>query len=66
MTHNVFYRYLGINGVVETPVYIEGANGLKVNVLTADAGKVLTNGKEHKHQVFVSDMDVDKWKEIDA
>lgn len=66
MTHNVFYRYLGINGVVETPVYIEGANGLKVNVLTADTGKVLTNGKEQKHQVFVADMDVDKWKEIDA
>lgn len=66
MTHNVFYRYLGINGVVETPVYIEGANGLKVNVLTADIGKVLTNGKEQKHQVFVADMDVDKWKEIDA
>lgn len=66
MTHNVVYRYLGINGVVQTPVYIEGANGLKVNVLTADAGKVLTNGKEQKHQVFVADIDVDKWKEIDA
>lgn len=66
MTHNVVYRYLGINGVVQTPVYIEGANGLKVNVLVADAGKVLTNGKEQKHQVFVADINVDKWKEIDA
>ena len=45
MTHNVVYRYLGINGVVQTPVFIEGANGLKVNVLIADAGKMLTNGK---------------------
>lgn len=44
MTHNVVYRYLGINGVVQTPVFIEGANGLKVNVLIADAGKMLTDG----------------------
>lgn len=66
MTHNVVYRYLGINGVVQTPVFIDGANGLKVNVLIADAGKALTNGKETKQQVFVADADVDKWKEIDA
>ena len=66
MTHNVVYRYLGINGVVQTPVFIEGANGLKVNVLIADASKMLTDGKQQKHQVFVSDQDVDKWKEIDA
>ena len=46
MTHNVVYRYLGINGVVQTPVFIEGANGLKVNVLIADAGKMLTDGKQ--------------------
>ena len=45
MTHNVVYRYLGINWVVQTPVFIEGANGLKVNVLIADAGKMLTDGK---------------------
>lgn len=65
MTHNVRYRYLSVNGIVETPLFLEGATGIKINILIADPGKILSNGKEKKHQVFVSDAEIELWQEID-
>ena len=49
----VIYRYLGTNGIVETPVHLEDVYYTRLIQLTADENKVLTNGE-----------DLDNWTEI--
>ena len=64
MTKQVLYRYLGTNGVIESPVHLEDVYYVRINVLTADEGKILSNKKIKKRQVRCSDEDVDQWIEI--
>lgn len=65
MTKQVFYRYLGTNGVIESPVHLEDIYYTRINVLTADEGRILTNNKVQKRQVRCSDDEVNTWQEID-
>ena len=66
MTQQVLYRYLGTNGVIESPVFLEGIYSTHVNILTADADKILTNGTDLKYQVRCSDDEIKNWREINA
>ena len=66
MTQEVLYKYLGTNGVIESPVFLEGIYSTHINVLTADAGKILTDGTNLKYQVRCSDNEVQNWREINA
>lgn len=66
MTKTVIYRYLGTNGIVDTPVFIEGTFFVRKIALTADEGKELT--KDHKtfyHSIVVNEDEVDQWVEVD-
>ena len=65
MTKQVLYKYLGTNGVIESPVHLEDIYYVRINVLTADEGKILTNGIEKKKQLRCSDEEVADWTEID-
>ena len=42
MIKQITYTYLGTNGVLTTPIHIEGVYSIKKIVLIADAGKQLT------------------------
>jgi hypothetical protein len=42
MKKQVTYRYLGVNGVIDSPVLLEGIYSVKSVVLTADEGCRLT------------------------
>ena len=64
MTKQVLYKYLGTNGVIESPVHLEGIYYIRINVLTAAEGKILTNGSERKVQVRCSDDEVNDWREV--
>lgn len=64
MTTEVLYRYLGTNGVIESPVLLEDIYYTRINVLTADAGKILTDGSRKERQVRCSDSEVSNWREI--
>ena len=64
MTKTIIYRYLGTNGVVETPVHIEGAYFVRMVQLTADEGKILTNGKVSKTTVRVPEGEESLWNEV--
>lgn len=66
MTQQVLYKYLGTNGVIESPVFLEGIYSTHINILTADAGKILTNGTLLQYQVRCSDDEVKNWREINA
>ena len=50
MTKKVLYKYLGTNGVIESPVHLEDIYYVRINVLMADEGKILSNGYEKKKQ----------------
>lgn len=64
MTKTVLYRYLGTNGVIESPVHLEDIYFTRINILTADEGKILTNGFEQKASVRCSDEELADWEEI--
>lgn len=64
MTKQVLYKYLGTNGVIESPVHLEDIYYVRVNVLIADKGKILSNGIRQVKTVKCSDEEVSDWKEI--
>lgn len=66
MTKNKIYRYLGRNGIITTPILIEGTSPILMYRLTADAGMVLSNGKIHVNMIDVFNDELEDWFEIPA
>lgn len=66
MTKTTLYRYLGTNGIIESPIHLEDIYYTRINVLIADEGKVLTNGTIQKPAVRCDDSEVSSWREIDG
>lgn len=64
MTKSKKYKYLGRNGVLVTRILIDGVNNIPMMTLTADEGKVLTNGEILTHSITVEATEVDFWREI--
>lgn len=64
MTKNKIYRYLGRNGILTTPILIEGATPIVMYRLIADADMVLSNGKTHVNMIDVFDDEIEDWFEI--
>ena len=65
MTKEIYYRYLGTNGVIESTVHLEDIYYTRIIRLNADNGKILTNGKDKVYSVKVPEENVDQWSEID-
>lgn len=66
MTKYELYRYLGVNGVIESPIYIEGVYCIKLCKLVASSGHLLTNGLERVQTITVPIAEVDEWTEVEA
>lgn len=66
MIRNKVYRYLGRNGIITTPVLIEGTTPITMYRLIADDGMVLFNGKTRVRMIDVFDDEIDNWFEIPA
>lgn len=64
MKKQILYKYLGTNGTIESPVHLEDIYYVRINVLYADTGKILTNGEKKEYSVRVSDEELNDWKEI--
>lgn len=65
MKQTVMYRYLGVNGVIDSPVLLEGIYSVKSISLVADEGKVLTkDNKTFVKAVRVPESEVVLWKEV--
>lgn len=60
----VVYRYLGTNGVVETPVHIEDTFYTRLLQLTADEGKILVKNGEERSNVTIPEDDLENWEEV--
>lgn len=66
MTKQVFYKYLGTNGVIETPVHLEDIYYVRLIQLTADPNKRLTDGEKIVFSIRVPEEEVDNWHEIEV
>lgn len=65
MKQTTMYRYLGVNGVIDSPVLLEGVYHVKSVALVADEGKVLTkDGINFVYSIRVSESEVPEWKEV--
>lgn len=60
------YRYIGRNGIITSLVHLEDAKFYPMYRLTADEGKMLTNGELTVKSIDVFAEDLGKWTEIDA
>lgn len=66
MTKQVIYRYLGTNGIIESPVHLEDIYYTRMFILRAGKDKVLTNGTRSVLSIKVPEDEVSNWTEIDA
>ena len=64
MTKIEKYKYLGRNGVLVTRILIDGVKNIPMMTLTADEGKILTDGETRTYSVTVESEEVSLWKEV--
>ena len=67
MTKEILYHYLGVNGTILSPVYLEGIYSVKKVRLTADASKRLTKDFINMHiSVTIPEAEVSEWYEVNV
>lgn len=64
MTKQVIYKYLGTNGVIESPVHLEDIYYIRMLKITADKNKILTNGIQKVYSIKIPEEELENWKEI--
>lgn len=65
MTKMEIYRYVGSNGIIDSPIKLPMDYTLRYRLI-ADEGKELVNGDTTATVIDVDASDVDKWSEQDA
>ena len=66
MIKEILYTYLGTNGVITSPIHLEGIYYVRKVRLRADPKKVLTKDFKKYHTIIIVPEDeVDNWYEID-
>lgn len=65
MVKTKMYQYLGINGIITSPVYLEGIYSVKKYQLQAEENKKLTKDNVNfVKSVLVPEDELDLWKEV--
>lgn len=65
MIKEKMYEYLGENGIVCTPVLLEGIYHIEKIRLTAEDGALLTkDNKNFKKSVIIPKNEIDLWYEV--
>lgn len=65
MKKTVIYRYLGTNGIIESPVHLEDIYYVRLLRLEADEHKALTNdGKTYVRSTLIPEADLSLWHEV--
>jgi len=60
-----YYTYLGTNGTITSPVFLENIYSVKKVLLTAEQDKTLTKDFTNFHDsIMVSESEVENWYEI--
>lgn len=64
MRKQVIYKYLGTNGIIESPVHLEDIYYVRMLNIVADEGYDLTNGKVFRKSIRIPEEELDNWKEV--
>ena len=65
MKKTTMYRYLGVNGVIDSPILLEGIYSVKTVHLIADEGMALTkDGKTLVNSIRIPESEVAEWREV--
>jgi len=66
MRQQIMYRYLGTNGIIDSPVYLEGIYSVKSISLVADEGCSLTKDGVHYVKVarLTNEAEIALWREV--
>lgn len=59
------YKYIGRNGTIITHILIDNASKIDMYQLTADEGKILTDGDNFTSTVCIYADELDNWVEVD-
>ena len=65
MKQEKIYRYMGNNGIINTPIEIPNVPCMIKYRLIADNNKILTNGSYFTNVIDVFEDELDQWYEID-
>ena len=66
MQKEKYYHYLGTNGTILSPIFLEGIYCIKKIKLTADINKRLTkDGNNFVVSVMIPENEADLWHEVD-
>lgn len=64
MKKTAIYKYLGENGILESPILLPGVYNVKNYILEADKDKILTDGVRQSFSIKVSESELNNWYEI--
>lgn len=64
MKKQVIYKYLGTNGIIETPIHLEDIYYTRLIELRAEEGMILTNGEIKKYLIRIPEEEVYLWYEV--
>lgn len=64
MTKTKQYQYIGVNGILTTPILLEGIEHTVFYKLCADEGKVMTNGTAIVPAISVTEEQLANWQEV--
>lgn len=64
MKKTKLYRYVGRNGVVTTPILLDDIKHYLYYRLSAEEGKLLTNGEQKVQSITIPEEEVSLWREI--
>ena len=65
MEKTIIYTYLGTNGIINSPVHLEGIYSVRKVRIKAGEGKVITkDGVHFVTSVIVPEEEVDQWTEM--
>lgn len=65
MTRQVIYRYMGTNGIIESPIHLEDTYYIRLLRLVADEGKILYDGKKiYTPSILIPEEEEENWYEI--
>jgi hypothetical protein len=66
MLKQITYTYVGTNGILTTPIHLEGIPSLKKIILTAEGEKMLTKDNKNfvKKVALTSEEEITLWQEV--
>jgi hypothetical protein len=58
------YKYIGRNGIITSPIKLDGINFIPMTRLEAEPGYILTNGTQFVYAITVEDDELNMWSEV--